>query len=68
MYTQITIYKPHGNHKSKVYNRYIQTHKGERNPHTSPKIIIKPQMKRAKEQEKNKEGMSKATLKQLTKQ
>ena len=26
-YIQITIYKPHGNHKPKLYDRYMHTHK-----------------------------------------
>ena len=42
-----TMSKPHGNYKSKIYNR--QTHKRKRNPNATLKIVIKLQEKRTKE-------------------
>ena len=36
--TGIVIYKPHGNHKSKIYNRYTKT--GKEHKHTVKKKIV----------------------------
>ena len=40
--------KPHGNHKTKIYNRYSHR-KRKRNPNLILKIVIKSQKKRTKE-------------------
>ena len=48
-YIQISIYKPHGNHRPKTYNKY--THKKrEMNPNIALKIVIKSQGKTLKEE------------------
>ena len=54
---QFAIYKPQGNHKPKIYNRYTHTHKRERNPNITRNIVIKPQGKRAKEEKRNKKEL-----------
>ena len=52
-YIQIAIYKPHGNHRPKTYNKY--THKKrEMNPNIALKIVIKSQGKTLKEEETKK--------------
>ena len=49
------MYKPHGNHKPKIYNRH--THKKrEGNPNVTQKTVIISQKKRTKE------GMNKNIL------
>ena len=48
LYRQIAVQKPHGNHKTKIYNRYSHR-KRKRNPNIIVKIVIKSQKKRTKE-------------------
>ena len=48
----VNIYKPHGNHKSKIYNNIR-----ERNTSTQLEKIIKPQGKKLKEEEKKREAL-----------
>ena len=53
-YNQIHyLYKPHGNHKPKIYNRHTYN-KRKRNPNITLKKAIKPQRKRAKKKKKTK--------------
>ena len=44
IYVFIAMYKPHGNHKPKIHNRYTQT-KRKRNPNVTLEIAIKSQKK-----------------------
>ena len=48
------------NHKPKTDNRYKHTHT-KRNPNTALKIVIKPQEKRTKKEERNNKDLKKLT-------
>ena len=52
---QIDTYEPHANHKPKTYNRYTKNR--ERNPNITLKKTIKPQKKRPREEERNREEL-----------
>ena len=47
------LYKPHGNHKPKIYNG-LTYNKRERNPNITLKKAIKSQRKRAKKKKRTK--------------
>ena len=62
----IGIYKLHGDHKPKIYNRYIHK-KRERNSNITLMIVIKSQGKRTKEGERNKKKNCKNNHKTINK-
>ena len=51
------MYKPHGNHKTKTYSKYMKDK--ERNISLPLKKIFKPQRKRAREKRKELEKLRK---------
>ena len=53
----VNIYEFHGNHKSKTYKRYTENR--EKNTNITLKKIMKPQRKKLKEKEKNREELQK---------
>ena len=48
IYVHLAVYKPHGNNKTKIYDRHTQ--KREKNPNITLKIVLKPQVNRTKEE------------------
>ena len=55
IHRKIAIYKLHGNHKPRIYNRYSQ--KKRKESKCKLKIVTKSEGKRAKEEERNKKEL-----------